>query len=1067
MASQQIMKQKGFSLNWERASVESTTLSKGYFSLRDWQIQAFDLLHKNSHMILNAPMGSGKSWLMCALSAFKLKRNKSLRCILAVPQTIIAPGFINAKLQLPDGEKIDWHVENNLCDTRASRGAVNYLFNWIKAKPSNNMNDRVIICTHATLVALQSKLKACNCVHLLDNLLLWVDEAHHVRNTAVAEFSGSVISNSIGEIVATLLNKPFANVQLGLTTASFFRGDRCTLLTEDMEQKFSRFNLPYDEYLKSMNNLESLSYNFLICGPDYSKAIESIAQERKGKDIIYVPHPVSKSSTGDKYKETDNIIERYENIHGKRKNQEDGAILTLKRDGNEFKILDLVDEVSRRHKKSCINGKWFNEDRDFLDVIISLGMFKEGANWIWADRSVIVGTRSSLVDVIQMVGRLFRDADGKRHVEVIHLLPFSLDQKDENSFRENLNNYLKMIYASLILENILKPIKIKIPLANKKKREAEYEKKSDNWLSALVPDDSRQMDLKQEVYEQIINVLALKKEKRIDGGISWNEFEELIPHILEKYEVHEYQQELSKQLWVMMHRADFRMQGTSVEDIDYNALQDAQLTLSGFLRYTSGACNIDTFQKLRDAIQMSRAPLSIELIIDWLRQYMNKYNKKPRMQSGIIEFAIGPYENITWSAINAALWKGGRGLPGGSSLANLIEEQFGIRNKMNLPGLTEAIIHEWIEQFIKKYHRKPIASDGTVEFANGRYTGETWGAIDSSLLAGVRGLIGGSSLAQFIEQNFSIRSYCKPPELSLEQIKDWIQQHISKYDKKPTAKSGVVEFAEGEYKGTSWATIAHAMRNGVRGLVKGLSLAEFIKNVFNISNHYACKPLTVDIIYNWISQFIDKHDRKPTQNDGIIEFAKDEYKEMTWSTLNSHLWKGGRGLSGGSSLSQFIKTHFGIKNCNCPPMLNPELINKWISAYIKRYKKKPAKTSGEVEFAEGEYAEITWGAIDCAFKAGKRGLPKTTLAQYIQKEFKIRSAGNVAFLPEELIIKWVQKYLDEYGIKPKAISEIVKYANGDHIGITWLAIDASLHRGTHGLPGGSSLAQFIKKKFEI
>ena len=51
-------------------------------------------------------------------------------------------------------------------------------------------------------------------------------------------------------------------------------------------------------------------------------------------------------------------------------------------------------------------------------------------------------------------GSTFECEDGKWHVEVIQLLPFSLDQQNDN-FRENLNNYLKAIYASLILEDIL------------------------------------------------------------------------------------------------------------------------------------------------------------------------------------------------------------------------------------------------------------------------------------------------------------------------------------------------------------------------------------------------------------------------------------------------------------------------------------------------------------------------------------------------------------------------------------------------------------------------------------
>ena len=57
---------------------------------------------------------------------------------------------------------------------------------------------------------------------------------------------------------------------------------------------------------------------------------------------------------------------------------------------------------------------------------------------------------------------LFRDSEGKGHVEIVRLLPFSLDPGRED-YRGNLNNYLKAVFASLILEDILRPIKIKAP----------------------------------------------------------------------------------------------------------------------------------------------------------------------------------------------------------------------------------------------------------------------------------------------------------------------------------------------------------------------------------------------------------------------------------------------------------------------------------------------------------------------------------------------------------------------------------------------------------------------------
>ena len=468
MDYQEPLKQTGFNLILTSEAEQSTDLTGSYFAMRGWQIKAFELLQTKPFMIINAPMGSGKSWLICLLTAFKLKNDRALRAIITVPQTIIASGFAEANFQMPNGEKIDWKVVHNLCNKNQSHnGTVRYLISWLN-NPTDVFAEKVILCTHATLVAVYKKLKFDNRLDLLNNLLIWIDEAHHVKNLENEAFKGVVISNALGELVAYCLNNFSSHLQVGLTTASFFRGDRGSLLTAAMESKFIRFNLPYDEYLNSMIYLKSFNFDFLICGQDYTKAIELLALSRKAKDIIYVPHPNSLYSMGNKYQEVENIINKFSKVYNGIISKNVNGLHIISNENGDFKILDLVDENQRIEKKDFINDPRLKADREALDVIIALGMFKEGANWIWADRAIIVGARSSLVDIIQMIGRLFRDAPNKSHIEVIQLLPFSLEQQDDEMFRNNLNDYLKAIYASLILENIFNPVKIKMPLEEKK-----------------------------------------------------------------------------------------------------------------------------------------------------------------------------------------------------------------------------------------------------------------------------------------------------------------------------------------------------------------------------------------------------------------------------------------------------------------------------------------------------------------------------------------------------------------------------------------------------------------------
>ncbi len=458
--------QEMFNISWQRNDIETTEKEDGFFTMRVWQMEAFEMLKDASYMIMNAPMGSGKSWMMCLLSTFKMRQDKILRCIIAVPQEIIAPGFAEARLTLADGEEVHWDPKHYLCNRKAGKSTTDYIISWLLAS-YEALPDKTLICTHRALVIAYKKLKQDGRLHLMKDLLLWVDEAHHIKNAEIEGIEGPPISNAIGEMVGNLLHRADDNIQIGLTTATFFRGDRYSLLTEKMESQFSRYNLPYDVYLKSMNFLESFSFDFLLCGYDYTKAIGILANERKGKDIVYIPHRRSRISLGNKSREVESIVSEYEKVHGNRISDSDSVFIHLENSGQEFKLLDLVDIDRRDEKKALFRGNVLKENPQALDTIIALGMFKEGADWIWADRSIIVGPRASFVDVIQMIGRLFRDAKGKKHVEVIQLLPFIIDQPS-CEFQDQLNNYFKAICATLLLEDILEPVKILVPSSEKK-----------------------------------------------------------------------------------------------------------------------------------------------------------------------------------------------------------------------------------------------------------------------------------------------------------------------------------------------------------------------------------------------------------------------------------------------------------------------------------------------------------------------------------------------------------------------------------------------------------------------
>jgi hypothetical protein len=84
------------------------------------QPQAFKALKDKQHVILNAPTGWGKSVVIAFLVACKLLRNPQLRCIIAVPQTVIARGFVKDWKLRVAGKLVDWVVQHNLCHAQAT-----------------------------------------------------------------------------------------------------------------------------------------------------------------------------------------------------------------------------------------------------------------------------------------------------------------------------------------------------------------------------------------------------------------------------------------------------------------------------------------------------------------------------------------------------------------------------------------------------------------------------------------------------------------------------------------------------------------------------------------------------------------------------------------------------------------------------------------------------------------------------------------------------------------------------------------------------------------------------------
>jgi predicted helicase len=92
---------------------------------------------------------------------------------------------------------------------------------------------------------------------------------------------------------------------------------------------------------------------------------------------------------------------------------------------------------------------------DDLDLIIALGMAKEGFDWPFCEHALTVGYRGSLTEIIQIIGRATRDSNNKTHSQFTNLI--AQPDAADSEVKLSVNNMLKAITASLLMEQVLAP----------------------------------------------------------------------------------------------------------------------------------------------------------------------------------------------------------------------------------------------------------------------------------------------------------------------------------------------------------------------------------------------------------------------------------------------------------------------------------------------------------------------------------------------------------------------------------------------------------------------------------
>ncbi|MFZ1965261.1 MAG: DEAD/DEAH box helicase [Roseiarcus sp.] len=392
------------------------------------------------YLIIKSPPASGKSRALMFIALDKLYNQGLKKAIIVVPERVIGGSFADEPLS-DYGFWADWKVDPrwNLCNTpgideaRIAKSKVKAVGEFL-ASP-----DRILICTHATFRFAVDELG----VEAFDDCLIAVDEFHHVSADT---------DNKLGAQLAALIARDKAHVVA--MTGSYFRGDAVPVLAPDDEAKFETVTYTYYEQLNGYEHLKSLEIGYFFYSGRYLDAIMQVLDPSL-KTIVHIPNVNSRESTKDKIKEANEIMDALGAWRGE--DPTTGFHLIERPDGRILKIADLVeDDAAKRDKVvASLKDPAQRANRDHVDIILALGMAKEGFDWIWCEHALTVGYRASLTEIIQIIGRATRDAPGKHSARFTNLI--AEPDASEDAVVDAINDTLKAIAASLLMEQVLAP----------------------------------------------------------------------------------------------------------------------------------------------------------------------------------------------------------------------------------------------------------------------------------------------------------------------------------------------------------------------------------------------------------------------------------------------------------------------------------------------------------------------------------------------------------------------------------------------------------------------------------
>ena len=602
---------------------QSTSINQ--YGMREMQERAFEARNAQ-YLLLKAPPASGKSRALMFIALDKLIKQGLSKAIIAVPERSIGGSFDSVELS-NFGFFANWKVDpkNNLCTPGGDQSKVQTFVDFLKG------TDKILICTHATLRFAFEAIEESD----FDNVLLAIDEFHHVSADG---------ENRLGELLRSVMAKSDAHIVA--MTGSYFRGDSVPVLLPEDEAQFTKVSYNYYEQLNGYTYLKSLGIGYHFYQGKYISAIDEVLDTDK-KTILHIPNVQSGESTKEKYDEVDRILDVIGTVTYR---DPETCVIHVKRhgDGKELKVADLVHDEPKVRERIVEYLRHIENPED-MDLIIALGMAKEGFDWKFCEHALTVGYRGSLTEIIQIIGRCTRDSDNKSHAQFTNLIA-QPDATDE-LVKLSVNNMLKAITCSLLMEQVLAPnfkfktkqndddkstdseIKVRgLKEPTSKRVKDIIESDLNDLKAAILSDDKIVKALPGNVDPEVINKVMIPKIIKVKyPELSDEEVEEVRQHVVVDSVIKngEIKQEGDKR-FVRMADKFINIDDLHIDLIDrVNPFQKAFEILSKSL-------TTKIFKVIQDTIEATRVQMSDEeAILLWpkIKDFYQAHGREPNINS--------------------------------------------------------------------------------------------------------------------------------------------------------------------------------------------------------------------------------------------------------------------------------------------------------------------------------------------------------------------------------------------------------------------------------------------------